>query len=140
VTRDLVVSVLCVIVLVASLYWKSRYWQNFMDRMGLRPARGLDVTKDPIAVAHWATAVEKDREGKRRELLVRAQHDPKAAKQLQRLLSAEILALERTVSEIRRDSNVTSAISGDMFLEWDTRLADLKRLREEATRLLAGEK
>jgi len=100
----------------------------------------LDVTKDPIAVAHWATAVEKDREGKRRELLVRAQHDPKAAKQLQRLLSAEILALERTVSEIRRDSNVTSAISGDMFLEWDTRLADLKRLREEATRLLAGEK
>jgi len=100
----------------------------------------LDVTKDQIAVARWATAVEKDREGKRRELLVRAQHDPKAAKQLQRLLSAEILALERTVSEIRRDSNVTSAISGDMFLEWDTRLADLKRLREEATRLLAGEK
>ncbi len=138
-TRDVVVLVVCVVVLVASLYWKSRHWQVFLDRMGLRQARDLDVTKDPIAAAEWATRLERDREEKRRELQVKAQHDPKAAKQLQRLLSAEIVALERTVSEIRRDAKVASAISDDVFREWDTKLAELKRLKKEATRLLAGE-
>ncbi|SRR6266480_1900834 len=138
-TRDVVVLVVCVVVLVASLYWKSRHWQVFLDRMGLRQARDLDVTKDPIAAAEWATRLERDREEKRRELQVKAQHDPKAAKQLQRLLSAEIVALERTVSEIRRDAKVASAISDDVFREWDTKLAELKRLKKDATRLLAGE-
>ncbi len=103
------------------------------------PARDLDVTKDPIAAAEWGTRLEQDREEKRRELLVKAQHDPKAAKQLQRLLTAEILALEGTVRKIRRDSRVASAISDDVFREWDTKLAELKRLKKDATRLLAGE-
>ncbi len=138
-TFDVAVSVICVVVLVGSLYWKSRHWQDFMNRMGLHPARDLDVTKDPIAAAEWGTRLEQDREEKRRELLVKAQHDPKAAKQLQRLLSAEILALERTVSEIRRDAKVASAISDDVFREWDTKLAELKRLKEAATRLLTRE-
>jgi len=138
-TRDVVVLVVCVVVLVASLYWKSRHWQVFLDRMGLRQARDLDVTKDPIAAAEWATRLERDREEKRRELQVKAQHDPKAAKQLQRLLTAEILALEGTVRKIRRDSRVASAISDDVFREWDTKLAELKRLKKDATRLLAGE-
>ena len=138
-TRDVVVLVVCVVVLVASLYWKSRHWQVFLDRMGLRQARDLDVTKDPIAAAEWATRLERDREEKRRELQVKAQHDPKAAKQLRRLLTAEILALEGTVRKIRRDSRVASAISDDVFREWDTKLAELKRLKKDATRLLAGE-
>ena len=138
-TRDVVVLVVCVVVLVASLYWKSRHWQDFLDRMGLRQARDLDVTKDPIAAAEWATRLERDREEKRRELQVKAQHDPKAAKQLRRLLTAEILALEGTVRKIRRDSRVASAISDDVFREWDTKLAELKRLKKDATRLLAGE-
>jgi len=138
-TRDVVVLVVCVVVLVVGLYWQSRHWQAFMDRVGLRPARHLDVTKDPIAAAEWATRLERDREEKRRELLVKAQHDPKAAKQLQRLLTAEILALEGTVRKIRRDSRVASAISDDVFREWDTKLAEPKRLKKDATRLLAGE-
>ena len=138
-TRDVVVLVVCVVVLVASLYWKSRHWQVFLDRMGLRQARDLDVTKDPVAAAEWGTRLERDREEKRRELQVKAQHDPKAAKQLRRLLTAEILALEGTVRKIRRDSRVASAISDDVFREWDTKLAELKRLKKDATRLLAGE-
>jgi len=138
-TRDVVVLVVCVVVLVASLYWKSRHWQDFLDRMGLRQARDLDVTKDPVAAAEWGTRLERDREEKRRELQVKAQHDPKAAKQLRRLLTAEILALEGTVRKIRRDSRVASAISDDVFREWDTKLAELKRLKKDATRLLAGE-
>src|SRR5438874_13649543 len=137
-TRDVVVLVVCVVVLVAGLYWNSRHWQAFMDHVGLRPARDLDVTKNPIAAAEWGTRLEQDREEKRRELLVKAQHDPKAAKQLQRLLSVEILALERTVSEIRRDAKVASPISDDVFREWDTKLAELKRLKKDATQLLAG--
>ena len=138
-TRDVVVLVVCVVVLVAGLYWNSRHWQAFMDRVGLRPARDLDVTKNPIAAAEWGTRLEQDREEKRREMLVKAQHDPKAAKQLQRLLTAEILALEGTVRKIRRDSRVAIAISDDVFREWDTKLAELKRLKKDATRLLAGE-
>src|SRR2546430_1680152 len=125
--------------LLAGLSWNTPPWQVCLHRMCLRQPRGGGVTKDPIAAAEWATRLERDREEKRRELQVKAHHGPKAAKQLRRLLSAEILALEGTVRKIRHDSRVASAISDDAFREWDTKLAELKRLKKDATRLLAGE-
>jgi hypothetical protein len=126
--------VVCVVVLVASLYWNARDWEEFMHRTGLRPTRGLDVIEDPIAAAARGAALEREREDRRRELLARAPSDRRAARELERLLSAEIRAFERTISEIRRDSKVRSAIPEDVFRGWDEKLAELKRLKDQVAR------
>ena len=124
----------CVVVLVAGLYWNSRRWEDFMRRTGLRPTRGLDTGKDLIAVAERGAALDGAREHARRELLAKAPTDRRAARQLERLLSAEIGALERTLGEIRRDSKVRAAIPEELWREWDGKLAELKLLKEQAHR------
>ena len=105
-----------------------------MRRTGLRPTRGLDTGKDLIAVAERGAALDGAREHARRELLAKAPTDRRAARQLERLLSAEIGALERTLGEIRRDSKVRAAIPEELWREWDGKLAELKLLKEQAHR------
>jgi len=134
VALQIAIWVVCVVVLVAGLYVNSRRWQEVMRRTGLRSTRGLDVKKDPRAVAQRGAAIEEERESQRRELFAKAPGDPRAAKQLARLLSAEIGALERTLSKIWRDSKVRAAIPEDLWREWDAKLAEMKQLKEQAHR------
>jgi hypothetical protein len=129
-----IAAVISLVVMVWALYSNSKRWEEFMRRSGLSSTHGLDVSKDPMAVAERGAAAGLAMEERRRDLLARAPTDRKAAKELKQLLGDHIWALERTIKDIRRDSKLRSAISEDVFRDWDKELDELRRLKEQVSR------
>lgn len=123
-------------VLLVSLYISSKRWDRVLRDIGLSSTRGLDATRNPIAAAERGAEAERATQERRQALLAAAPSDSKAAKELQQLLSDEIRALEKVIGRIRRNEEVTEAITPDVFQEWDAELANLKRLKERVARFL----
>jgi hypothetical protein len=98
---DGVVRVLAAIVIVAGLYWKLRGWARFNEETGLNLVRQLRRDSSPEEIAAVGDQVRAARMKRIQSLRERAASDPRAARQLARLLENELSAWEGVLRQLQ---------------------------------------